>query len=80
VREGGAARESGARGRRWAEGRGGRGREREGGRVGKNRPSREGERNFRFPFCFLFSFSLIPFILYTNIYLCFLGAKMKYYR
>jgi hypothetical protein len=35
---------------------------------------------FLFPFYFLFSFSLIPFLHYTNIYLCFLGAKMKYYR
>jgi hypothetical protein len=36
-------------------------------------------RSFPFYFYFLFTFSLIPFLLYTNIHLCFLGAKMKYY-
>jgi hypothetical protein len=46
-----------------------------GGSMGQNRPSREGEKVFPF----LFFFSLIPFILYTNIPLYFLGAKMKYY-
>jgi hypothetical protein len=35
---------------------------------------RRGERVF----LFLFIFSLIPFLFYTNIHLCFLGAKMKY--
>src|SRR5688500_4483477 len=64
-REQGEGRSAGARGRgrRWA-------------RIG---PAVEGERNFPFSFCFLFSFSLIPFLLYPNIHLCFLGAKKKYY-
>jgi hypothetical protein len=35
---------------------------------------------FLFIFIFSFSFSLIYFLPYTNIHLCFLGAKMKYYR
>jgi hypothetical protein len=62
-----------------AEGEGGRGREREGEELGQNRPSRGGERVFLFFFLFsLFLFSLIPFLFYTNIHLCFLGAKMKY--
>jgi hypothetical protein len=41
-------------------------------------PADEGE-SFSFFLCFLFSFSINPFLLYPNIYLCFLGAKMKYY-
>jgi hypothetical protein len=37
-------------------------------------------RGFSFFFFFFsFPFSLIPFLFYTNIHLCFLGAKMKYY-
>jgi hypothetical protein len=61
------------------EGGGERVRESGAGRVGQNRPSQGGGRTFPFSFYFLFSFCLIPFLLYTNIYLCFLGAKMKYY-
>jgi hypothetical protein len=75
-------RDKGARavGPSWAvRGRGGHGHEREGEEVDRNRPSRGGERGFSFFFLFsLFLFSLIPFLFYTNIHLCFLGAKMKY--
>jgi hypothetical protein len=62
-RAGGMSAGARGRGRRWAG-------------IG---PVEEGERNFPFSFCFLFSFSLIPFLLYPNIHLCFLGAKKKYY-
>jgi hypothetical protein len=57
----------------------GRGSERGGEKgAGRNRPSQEGEEVFPFSFfsCFFF---LIPFLLYTNIHLYFLGAKMKCY-
>jgi hypothetical protein len=66
---------SGSRRGGWAESEGGETRAREG--VGRNRPSRGGGKGFPFLFS-LFLFSLIPFLFYTNIYLCFLGAKMKY--
>jgi hypothetical protein len=56
-------------------------RAREGGGEGgpESAQPRRGESFPFFSFCFLFSFSLIPFLLYPNIHLCFLGAKMKYY-
>jgi hypothetical protein len=66
-------------GPRWAKSReGARERERGGESMGRNWPSREGDEVFPF-FLFLLFFSLIPFLLYTNIHLYFLGAKMKYY-
>jgi hypothetical protein len=51
--------------------------ERGGEGMDQSWPSREGE-GFSF-FFFSFLFSLIPFLLYTNIHLYFLGAKMKCY-
>jgi hypothetical protein len=53
-----------ARGRGWAEG----GREREG--VAWAGISSVERGIFLFSFSFFFSFSLIPFLLYTNIHLC----------
>jgi hypothetical protein len=47
--------------------------------MGWNRPNREGEDVFSFSFFFFLFFFLIPFLLYTNIHLYFLGAKMKCY-
>jgi hypothetical protein len=80
-REGRARREH-RRGGRWAEvGRERRGaseRERGVAAMGRNQPSREGEEVFPFSFFILFFF-LIPFLLYTNIHLYFLVAKMKCY-
>jgi hypothetical protein len=55
----------------------------EGGRRGREKvwagigPAEEGGKGFPFLFS-LFLFSLIPFLFYNNIHLCFLGAKMKY--
>jgi hypothetical protein len=70
--EGSAAREKVGRSGPRAKGRG-RGRERgEHGPVSAQPRGGEG-----FPFSFFFS--LIPFLLYTNIHLYFLGAKKKYY-
>jgi hypothetical protein len=59
----------------WAVSRGdesarGRGRGRKWARIGLAE-----ERERVFLFLFIFSF---PFLFYTNIHLCFLGAKMKY--
>jgi hypothetical protein len=71
----GRARRGLARTGSWAE-IGGHRRER-GGSTGRNRPSREGEEVFPFFLIFLIFFSLIHFLLYTNIHLHFLGAKMK---
>jgi hypothetical protein len=51
-----------------------RAREGGGGSGPESAQPRRGERVF----LFLFIFSLIPFLFYTNIHLCFLGAKMKY--
>jgi hypothetical protein len=58
----------------------GRGRERggEGKAWAEVGPAGRGRRFFLFFFSLLF-FSLIPFLLYTNIHLYFLGAKMKCY-
>ena len=53
--------------------RGGHEREGEGRKWARIGPAEEGERVFLF--LFIFSF---PFLFYTNIHLCFLGAKMKY--
>jgi hypothetical protein len=46
-----------------------RGRESGVGSMGRNRPSREGRGGFSFFFFSLLFFSLIPFLLYTNIHL-----------
>jgi hypothetical protein len=79
AREGehGATREDGPR---WDESGGGStaARERERGKAWAGISPAERGRGFSF-FFFFFYFFLIPFLLYTNIPLYFLGAKMKCY-
>jgi hypothetical protein len=50
---------------------------REGGARAGIGPAERGRRFFLFFLIFLIFFSLIHFLLYTNIHLHFLGAKMK---